>query len=218
MTTPQNSRQEAGPARPLVGKVALVVGASRGIGAATARATVAPNARDAQALAGVAQTIRSAGGRALAIPADVTDPAAVARLVAQTLAAYGRLDAACNNAAGGGRPPTPLAELPLADYDSALAISLRGVFLAMKYEIPALLHSGGRRHRQPGLDGRLERRQRPGRLRRQPARRHWADAGGRAGLRRAPPSRQRARAGSDQAAFITGATLTMDGGRLAGGA
>ncbi|HYU86559.1 MAG TPA: SDR family oxidoreductase [Kribbellaceae bacterium] len=61
----------------------------------------------------------------------------------QTLDAYSRLDAAVNNAAGGGHRPTPLAEVAVDDYDSALAVSLRGVFLAMKYEIPAMLDSGG---------------------------------------------------------------------------
>ena len=79
---------------------------------------------------------RTTGGRALAVPTDVSDPDGVARLVARTLEAYGRLDAAFNNAAGGGRPPTPLAEIPVEDYDRALGINLRGVFLAMKYEIP----------------------------------------------------------------------------------
>jgi NAD(P)-dependent dehydrogenase (short-subunit alcohol dehydrogenase family) len=149
MTTPQNLRGASGQAGPLAGKVALVAGASRGIGAATARAltgagaAVALAARDAQALEEVARAIQDAGGQALAIPTDVSDAAAVARLVARTLDAYGRLDAAFNNAAGGGRPPTPLAEIPVEDYDSALAINLRGVFLAMKYEIPAMLQGGG---------------------------------------------------------------------------
>ena len=150
MTTPPEHRHhERGQAGALAGKVALVVGASRGIGAATARAFanagahVALAARDAQALESVANAIQEAGGQALAVPTDVSDPEAVARLVARTLDAYGRLDAAFNNAAGGGRPPTPLAEIPVEDYDSALAINLRGVFLAMKYEIPALLQSGG---------------------------------------------------------------------------
>jgi len=149
MTTPQDIGQPARQTDVLAGKVALVVGASRGIGAETARAfadagaAVALAARDAHALESVANAIQETRGQALAIPTDVSDPAAVARLVARTLDAYGRLDAAFNNAAGGGRPPTPLAEIPIEDYDSALAINLRGVFLAMKYEIPAMLQSGG---------------------------------------------------------------------------
>jgi NAD(P)-dependent dehydrogenase (short-subunit alcohol dehydrogenase family) len=74
---------------------------------------------------------------------DVTDPVSVRRLVEQALGAYGRLDVAVNNAAGGGHPPTPLAEVAVEDYDSALTVSLRGTFLAMRYEIPAMLDAGG---------------------------------------------------------------------------
>jgi NAD(P)-dependent dehydrogenase (short-subunit alcohol dehydrogenase family) len=139
-----------GPAGgPLAGRVAIVTGASRGIGAATALALsragarVALAARTDQALAALADRIRGEGGKALAVPADVSDPASVLRLVEQTLGAYGRLDVAFNNAAGGGHRPTPLADVSVDDYDSALTISLRGVFLSMKYEIPAMLESGG---------------------------------------------------------------------------
>lgn len=134
---------------PLSGRVAIVTGASRGIGAATARAfaragaSVVLAARDEQALATVADEISATGGRALAVPTDVGDAASVRRLVEQTLGAYGRLDAAVNNAAGGGHRPTPLADVAVADYDSALQVSLRGVFLAMKYEIPAMLDGDG---------------------------------------------------------------------------
>ncbi|MGA4539670.1 SDR family NAD(P)-dependent oxidoreductase [Uniformispora flossi] len=135
--------------RPLDGRVALVTGAARGIGAASARAlhragaAVVLAARSADALEALADEITKDGGRALAVPTDVTDPLAVERLVARTCDTYGRLDAAVNNAAGGGHPPTPLAEVDVADFDSAFAVNLRGVFLAMKYEIPAMLASGG---------------------------------------------------------------------------
>jgi len=77
------------------------------------------------------------------VPTDVGDPASVERLVERNLAAYGRLDAAFNNAAGGGHRPTPLAEVAVEDYDSALTINLRGVFISMKHEIAALLDCGG---------------------------------------------------------------------------
>lgn len=133
----------------LDGRVAIVTGASRGIGAATARALAAAGAnvvvaaRSEQALRVLAEEIVADGGQALAVPTDVTDPASVLRLVDQTLDAYGRLDAAVNNAAAGGHRPTPLAEVAVDDYDSALAATLRGVFLAMKYEIPAMVASGG---------------------------------------------------------------------------
>jgi NAD(P)-dependent dehydrogenase (short-subunit alcohol dehydrogenase family) len=140
---------EALPADLLDGKVAIVTGASRGIGAAAARsfgragAAVALAARDEDALASVAEHISVAGGRALAVPTDVSDAASVERLVARTVDAYGRLDIAFNNAAGGGHLPTPLAEVAVEDYESALAITLRGVFLSMKYELAAMLDAGG---------------------------------------------------------------------------
>jgi NAD(P)-dependent dehydrogenase (short-subunit alcohol dehydrogenase family) len=129
-------------------RVALVTGASRGIGAATARAfatagaAVALAARDAVALAQLAREIEAAGGRALAVPTDVGDAAAVAALVERTMATFGRLDAAVNNA-GGGHPPTPLAELAVDDFDAGVRLNLRGVFLALKFEIPAMLAGGG---------------------------------------------------------------------------
>lgn len=133
----------------LTGKVAVITGASRGIGAVTAKAmaaagaSVALGARDAAALTTVAREITDAGGRALAVPTDVGDPAAVERLVQRTLDEFGRLDLAFNNAAGGGNRPMPLADIPLEAFDSALQVNLRGIFLALKYEIPAMLRSGG---------------------------------------------------------------------------
>ncbi|HEY7020946.1 MAG TPA: glucose 1-dehydrogenase [Ktedonobacterales bacterium] len=265
MMVSPNTSHERGQVGALAGKVALVLGASRGIGAATARAfadagaAVALAARDAHALESVANAIQEAGGRALAVQTDVSDPEAVARLVARTLDAYGRLDAAFNNAAGGGRPPTPLAEIPIEDYDSALAINLRGVFLAMKYEIPAMLQSGGgaivNMSSTAGLSGvrgmsayvaskhgvigltkvaaldYAERNIRVNAVAPGPIlsdRIKALSEESRAQIAQTVPMR---RLGlpeevaelvvwlcSDQAAFMTGATLTIDGGRLSGGA
>ena len=90
----------------------------------------------------IAELHRS-GARAIAVPTDVTDAGAVERLVEQTVDELGRLDIACNNAAGGGHPPTPLADVPIDAFDSAFAVNLRGVFVGMKYEIPAMLRTGG---------------------------------------------------------------------------
>jgi NAD(P)-dependent dehydrogenase (short-subunit alcohol dehydrogenase family) len=131
----------------LEGKVAIVTGASRGIGATTARyfadagAAVVLAARSADQL----DELRSEIGkdRALFVPTDVSNEEALRALVDKTLATFGRLDAAVNNAAGGGHYPKPLAEVSSEEFDSSYAVNLRGVFLAMKYEIPALLRSGG---------------------------------------------------------------------------
>lgn len=135
-------------ARLLAGKVALVVGASRGIGAATALAFARSGAcvvlasRDADALQAMASRIQREGGEALAVPTDVADAEAVARLLERTRATFGRLDAAFNNAAA-GPAPAPLAEVPLDGFDLAVQVNLRGVFVAMKEEIPLMLASGG---------------------------------------------------------------------------
>ena len=126
-------------------RVAIVTGASRGIGEATAHvfaaagASVVLAARDRDALDKVAADIAAAGGTALVVPTDIGDPAGVADLVARTVAEFGRLDIAFNNAAGGGHPPTPLAEVALEDFESALAVNLRGTFLCLKYELEAML-------------------------------------------------------------------------------
>jgi NAD(P)-dependent dehydrogenase (short-subunit alcohol dehydrogenase family) len=79
----------------------------------------------------------------LAVPTDVSDAAQVADLVERVIREFGRLDLACNNAAGGGHPPTPLAEVDIEQFSSALAVNLFGVFVAMKHEIPAIAESGG---------------------------------------------------------------------------
>jgi NAD(P)-dependent dehydrogenase (short-subunit alcohol dehydrogenase family) len=139
----------AGQPGVLRGKVALVTGASRGIGAAIGRAlagsgaAVVLAARDERALAERVREIEEQGGQALAVPTDVGDERSVQRLVDRAVAVFARLDAACNNAAGGHLPPTLLAEIPVEDIDSEMRVTVRGVFLSMKYEIPAMLASGG---------------------------------------------------------------------------
>ncbi|HEY2957113.1 MAG TPA: glucose 1-dehydrogenase [Actinomycetota bacterium] len=136
------------PQRPLAGKVALVAGASRGIGAVTAQAfaragaAVVLAARDQQALEKVADDVRAEGGQALVVPTDVGDPASVERLVQRTLDAFGRLDVAFNNATDGPMP-APLAEIDPDEFDRGIRTNVRGTFLGMKYQIPAMLRSGG---------------------------------------------------------------------------
>ena len=132
----------------LLGRVAFVLGASRGIGAGTADALaragakVVAVARDEAALATVVDRIRSNGGEALAFRADAQDPVQVKAAVETAVKTYGRLDIAFNNA-GSGHLPTPFADLTLEDFDRSISVNLRGVLVAMKYELSAML-AGGR--------------------------------------------------------------------------
>ena len=134
--------------RQLDGKVAIVTGASRSIGAASTRAfaeagaAVVLAARTEAAIRAIAQDIESKGGKAIAVPTDVTDPESVARLVEQAVARFGRVDIAFNNA-GAGQLPTPLADISFEDFEIGLKANLYSAFLGTKYEIPAMLAAGG---------------------------------------------------------------------------
>jgi NAD(P)-dependent dehydrogenase (short-subunit alcohol dehydrogenase family) len=133
---------------PMQGRVALVAGASKGIGAAAAEAFAAAGAsvvlaaRNMDALNDIAGRIKADGGTALAVRTDVSDVDSMRNLVDQTMAAFGRLDAAFNNATD-GPPPTPLADIDPDDFDRGIATNIRGTFLGMKYQIPAMLRGGG---------------------------------------------------------------------------
>jgi NAD(P)-dependent dehydrogenase (short-subunit alcohol dehydrogenase family) len=134
--------------QPLAGKVALVAGASRGIGAVTARAfadagaAVVLGARSEEAVESVAAAIRSAGGRAVAQVTDVGDAESSQRLVRRAMEEFGRLDAAFNNATDGPMP-APLADIDPDEFDRGIHTNVRGTFLGMKFQIPAMLGSGG---------------------------------------------------------------------------
>jgi len=129
-------------------KVGIVTGASHGIGAATAAAfakagaKVVVAARNEKALESVVASIDAKRDDIMAVRTDVTDSTSVKGLVDATVDRYGRLDLAFNNA-GDGHMPNPLAEIGVEDFDRAIAVNAKGTFLCMKYEISAMLRTGG---------------------------------------------------------------------------
>jgi glucose 1-dehydrogenase len=134
--------------RELEGKVAIVTGASSGIGYAIAQlfakhgAAVAINyfayPDDAKKLVG---EIEAAGGRALALEGDVSDAKAVETLVATTVEKLGRLDILVNNA--GIEQHTPLLEIGEEDWDRTIAVNLKGPFLCLQAAARRMQKDGG---------------------------------------------------------------------------
>lgn len=131
----------------LAGKVAIVTGAGMGMGAATARLLAARGASvivsdiNLAAAQETADVIRAGGGTAHVVQCDVAEEAAVEALVAQTVATFGRLDCAVNNAAI--KPDAlPIAEADMDVFDRVLRVDLRSVMLCMKYEIRQFLAQG----------------------------------------------------------------------------
>ena len=132
----------------LEGKIALITGGSRGIGAAIAKRLAADGAsvaityaKDGKAASAVVEAIENAGGKAVAIQAEATDPEAVKSAVEQTAKTFGRIDVLVNNA--GTAIPKPFEKTTLEDMDRMIDINLRGTFVATQ---AALRHmpSGGR--------------------------------------------------------------------------
>lgn len=129
------------------GKVALITGGTSGIGKETAiqlaqaGAKVVIAGRRLEEGKAVVDEIKSSGGEAIFVQADVTKEDQVKHLVEQTVKQFGRLDIAFNNA--GVEQGGPITEVTEKDYRKVFDINVLGVFLSQKYEIPAMLASGG---------------------------------------------------------------------------
>jgi len=133
--------------RGLEGKIALVTGGSRGIGAAIAKRLAADGAsvaitytKGADAAASVVKEIERAGGKAIAIQADAADAAAGKAAVEKTFATFGRLDVLVNNA--GTAIPKTFEEATLEEMDRVLDINVRGVFVATQAALKHMTYGG----------------------------------------------------------------------------
>lgn len=132
----------------LEGKVAIVTGAASGIGRASALFYSREGAKvmvadvDKKGANETVKLIRAVGGQATFIVMDVSHPEDCRDLVAHTIQTFGRLDIACNNAGIGGEQNLT-SEYNIEAWQKVIDINLSGVFYCMKYEIPAMLETGG---------------------------------------------------------------------------
>ena len=149
----------------LEGKIALITGGSRGIGAAIAKrlaadgATIAITyAKDVNAASAVVKSIEQSGGKAIAIQADAAKAEAVKAAVEKAFATFGRLDVLVNNA--GTAIPKPFEEATLEEMDRVIDINVRGVFVATQAALKHMKNGGriimigsavGERVAAPGL-------------------------------------------------------------------
>jgi len=129
------------------GRVALITGAARGIGEATARmfaengasVVLADLLQDVDKLA---SEINAGGGSACAMVGSVADPDYCEALVGLAASQFGRLDIAFNNAGIGGKP-SPIEELEISQWKNVIEINLNAVFYGIKFQIPEMLKNGG---------------------------------------------------------------------------
>jgi NAD(P)-dependent dehydrogenase (short-subunit alcohol dehydrogenase family) len=132
----------------LDGRVAIVTGASSGIGRASALlyardgASVVVSDVDEEGGRQTVGQIEDAGGTAMFARADVAQPEDCERLVAQAVERFGRLDIACNNAGIGGEA-NATGDYSIEGWDRVIAVNLSGVFYGMRYQIPAMIENGG---------------------------------------------------------------------------
>src|SRR2546425_7762665 len=162
-TSKENRRKTM--SKKLEGKIALITGGSRGIGAAIAKRLAADGAnvaitytKGAAAAASVVREIEREGGKAIAIQADATDADAGKAAVEKTVATFGRLDVLVNNA--GTAIPKTFEEATLEEMDRVLDINVRGVFVATQAALKHMKNGGriimigssvGERVAAPGL-------------------------------------------------------------------
>lgn len=135
MSSTANSTPVANAGKPLAGKAAFIHGGSRGIGAATARrlaregASVAIGfAASAIAAEALVEEIKASGGHAIALKADATDAAGLARAIDEAASRFGRLDILVNSA--GVLAMAPLESFTLEDFDRTVTVNIRSVFVA----------------------------------------------------------------------------------------
>ena len=131
----------------LTGRIVLVTGGSRGIGAATARAAAGAGAavgvgyrKDADAASAVVESIRESGNVAEAFQADVSDPAEARRMVSAVEDTFGRLDGLVNNA--GIMPSSPLVDMSDEEWDAVLRTDLFGPFYCSRAALPGMVQRG----------------------------------------------------------------------------